>query len=136
MKKSLCLAAALCVLGGIATSAMAQTSQPTKTAPVQGISTTWKQGLSYTDIQRVNSVTRGKSSEDKWMVWTAIVRNREASRDIYPEERMTPDRVLANVRVRMSTEESQRWTTTWSHLTSWDRQAMITVLTDDLRFKH
>lgn len=70
------------------------------------------------------------------MVWTAIVRNREASRDIFKGEPLTNDKVLANVRVRMSTDESNRWTTSWSHMNSWQRNALIRVLRDDLAVKH
>jgi hypothetical protein len=93
-------------------------------------------GLSNTDIQLVNRVTRGRNDEDRWMVWTAIVRNREASRDIFPGEALTNEKVLANARVRMSTDEARRWSTTWSHLSGWDHQALIRVLRDDLSFKH
>lgn len=132
MLKNLALAA-LCVATCMAG---AQTSQPTKTAPVAGIDRTWSNGLSETDVNLVHRVTRGKNDEDRWMVWTAIVRNREASRDMYRGEPLTNDKVLANVRVRMSTDESTRWTTTWSHLNAWDRQALIKVLRDDLAVKH
>jgi hypothetical protein len=136
MLKKLSLAAIMIVAGAMATTASAQTSQPTKTAPVAGIDTNWKNGLSSQDVQLINRVTRGKGDEDRWMIWTAIVRNREASRDIYPGERLTNDKVLANVRVRMSLDESKRWTDTWSHLSSWDRNAMTRVLRDDLSVKH
>jgi len=114
----------------------AQTSQPTKTAPVAGIDHSWMNGLSNTDVKLVDRVTRNKNDEDRWMVWTAIVRNREASRDIFSGESLTTDKVLANARVRMSTDEATRWTTTWSHLSAWDRQALIRVLRDDLAVKH
>ena len=133
MLKKLNLAAILvaaCAIAG------AQTSQPTKTAPVDDIRGGWVNGLSDTDVRLVNRVTRGKSDEDRWMVWTAIVRNREASRDIFPGETLTNDKVLANARVRMSTDEATRWTTTWSHLSSRDRDAIIRVLRDDLAVKH
>jgi len=116
--------------------AMAQSQQPTKTAPVAGIDTSWQDGLSSTDVHMIDRVTKGKPDEDRWMVWTAIVRNREASRDMYRGEPLTVDKVLANVRVRMSTDESTHWTKTWSHLSSWDRAAMIRVLRDDLALKH
>jgi len=136
MLRNLCLAATLVVVGVIAGPAMAQTSQPTKTAPVAGIDTNWKSGLSNTDINLVNRVARGKSDNDRWMIWTAIVRNREASRDIYPGEALTNEKVLANARVRMSTDEATRWTRTWSRLNAWERDAIITVLRDDLSKKH
>jgi hypothetical protein len=124
------------VAAAITTSAMAQTSQPTKTAPTGSIDNGWSHGLTGTDVRLVNRITARKGDEDRWMVWTAIVRNREASRDIYPGEQLTNDKVLANVRVRMSTDESKRWTDTWSHLSAWDRQALIRVLRDDLSVKH
>ncbi len=115
--------------------ASAQTSQqPTKTAPADAL--TWSQGLPRADAAWVNKVTRGIGEEDKYMVWTAIVRNREASRDIFKGEPLTNEKVLANVRVRMSTEESNRWTTTWSHLNSWQRNSLLKVLRDDLAIKH
>lgn len=134
MYKKICLAAlAMCCM---AVPAMAQTSQPTKTAEVAGIDTNWKDGLSSADVKLVQRVVKGKSDEDRWMVWTAIVRNREASRDIFPGENLTNEKVLANARVRMSIDESKRWSTTWSHLSNWDRTAMIKVLRDDLAVKH
>ena len=138
MLKKLSLGIAVLALGAISMTAGAQqpNAQPTKTAPVAGIRDTWANGLSPTDVRMVERVVRGKGDEDRWMVYTAIVRNREASRDIYPGEPLTNDKVLANVRVRMSLDESKRWTNTWSHLTAWDRQAIIRVLRDDLSVKH
>jgi len=136
MLKNLSLAVtlvAVCALAGVAS---AQTSQPTKTAPVAGIDSNWRDGLSNQDIQWVQKITRGKNDEDRWMIWTAIVRNREASRDIFPGETLTNEKVLANARVRMSLDESKRWTTTWSHLNSWDRDTIVKVLRDDLAHKH
>ncbi len=136
MLKKLSLMATILAFGAIAGVANAQIAQPTKTAPVGGIVNTWMNGLSMTDIRLVDRIVRGKSDEDRWMVWTAIVRNREASRDMYKGEPLTNDKVLANVRVRMSTDEAQRWTSTWSNLGAWDRAAVIRVLRDDISFKH
>ena len=136
MLRKLCLAATIAVLGAMTTAANAQSSQPTKTAEVAGITSAWANGLSGEDVRLINAVTRRKSDEDRWMVWTAIVRNREASRDIYPGEALTNDKVLANVRVRMSIDESNRWTRTWSHLNARDRAYVIRVLRDDLATKH
>jgi hypothetical protein len=111
-----------------------KTEQPTKTAPADAL--TWSQGLPGMDAKWVNKIGHGLGEEDKYMVWTAIVRNREASRDIFKGENLTNDKVLANVRVRMSTEESNRWTTSWSHMNSWQRNALIRVLRDDLAIRH
>ena len=123
----------LCVLALAATSIsiFAQTSHPTKTAPTDTI-TQWRGGLDDTDIRLVNRITRGKSDEDRWMIYTAIVRNREASMDIYKGEPLTDDKVLANVRVRMSTDEAYRWGHTWQHMSPWDHRAMVKVLHDIL----
>ena len=134
MKTLTLAAAALAVCGQAALAA--QSSQPTKTAPVHEIRGNWSQGLNRHDTSLVNQVTQGKSEEDRWMIRTAIVRNREASRDIFAGESLTEEKVLANVRVRMTTDESQRWTRTRSHLNSWDLQAMVTVLRHDLAKKH
>jgi hypothetical protein len=127
--------AGLCAAFAVS-SAMAQSHQPTKTAPTAGIEYNWRYGLSGNDVRTIEQIARGKSDEDRWMVYTAIVRNREASRDIFKGEPLSTDKVLANVRVRMSTEESQKWTKTWSHLNSWDRMEMIRVLRDDLALRH
>ncbi len=128
--------AGVCAALAITSAAMAQREMPTKRAPTAGIAYNWSYGLSGADVQRIDQAVRGKSDEDRWMVYTAVVRNREASRDIFPGEPLSTDKVLANVRVRMSTEESNRWTKTWSHLNSNDRAGIIQVLRDDLARKH
>lgn len=134
--KSLFYAAAITIAVCSAAFAGAQSSQPTKTAPVAGIETEWMNGLSGNDIRIVKEIMRGKADQDRWMIMTAIVRNREASRDMYRGERLTNDKVLANVRVRMSTEESNKWTQSWAHFTYFDRQGMIKVLRDDIAHVH
>lgn len=136
MQASNKIIAGMCAALALTAAAMAQREQPTKRAPTAGIAYNWSYGLSPGDVQRVDQVVRGKSNEDRWMIYTAIVRNREASRDMYRGEPLTTDKVLANVRVRMSTEESHLWTKTWSHLTTFDRDEIIHVLRDDLARKH
>jgi hypothetical protein len=138
MLKKLSLLAAILVISAISvtSSAQSQIAQPTKTAPVAGIDVNWRNGLSPADIRLVDRIARNKSDNDRWMIWTAIVRNREASRDIYRGEPLTNDKVLANARVRMSLDESNRWTQTWARLNSWERQALTMVLRHDLEFKH
>ena len=136
MLKKLIIAATILVLGAISATAGAQVAQPTKTAPVAGIDTNWRSGLSFSDIRLIDRIARGKSDGDRWMIWTAIVRNREASRDIYRGEPLTNDKVLANARVRMSTDEANRWTGTWSRLSSFERAGITMVLRHDLEFKH
>jgi hypothetical protein len=96
------------------------------------IASRWSNGLSANDAHIVAKIVRGMGNQDRFMIYTAIVRNREASHDIFKGEPLATDKVLANVRVRMSTEESSLWTKTWSHMNSWDRQAMVGVLRDDL----
>jgi len=136
LTKSLILTAAIVVIIAQANLARGQTSGPTKTAPVTHIVTSWSKGLSVQDVKLVKQVTHGKSDEDRWMIWVAIVRNREASRDIYLGETLTDDKVLANVRVRMTTDETKRWHNTQSHLTATDQQEIVSVLRDDLASKH
>jgi len=138
MLKKLSIAATILVLGAISAAAGAQSqiAQPTKTAPVAGIADHWRDGLSFRDVRLVESVMARKSDNDRWMIMTAIVRNREASRDIFRGEPLTNDKVLANARVRMSTDESNRWTSTWSRLNSFERTAITMVLRHDLEFKH
>ena len=125
------IALAAVIAAALNVSALAQ--KPTKTAPPNAL--TWQYGLSDKDVNRVDRVTRNLSDRDRYMVWTAIVRNREAAQDIYRGEPLTNAKVLANVRVRMSTQESQMWTSTWAHLNSYDRDSLIRVLSDDLATK-
>lgn len=134
--KNLRIAVAMAVVAASATMAMAQTSAPNKTAPTGSVIKTWSQGLSDRDVRMVDQITSHKSESDKWMIWTAIVRNREASRDIYAGEHLSNNKVLANVRVRMTTQETRRWAGTRSRLGSADLQAMVIVLRDDLARKH
>jgi hypothetical protein len=130
------LVAGIAMVAATISLGIAQNQQPTKNAPIAGIDTSWQDGLSNQDIRIVHELAYGKKDDDRWMIWTAIVRNREASRDMYKGEPLTTDKVLANVRVRMSTEESTRWTKTWSHLGSLDRTMMIQVLRDDISHRH
>ena len=130
------IAAAMAVMVASATVALGQTMEPTKTAPTGSAIKNWSQGLSDKDVKLVDHITDRKSNDDKWMIWTAIVRNREASKDIFAGEHLSNKKVLANVRVRMTTQESRRWAGTRSRLSSADRQAMVAVLRDDLATKH
>jgi hypothetical protein len=134
--KQFLLLASLAAMMGQANLASAQDSAPHKTAPTGDIDNNWSQGLSQHDTKLVNRVTLGKSDEDRYMVHTAIVRNREASRDIFKGEKLTDKKVLANVRVRMTTDESKRWATVRGHLSARDLHNLITVLRDDLATKH
>ncbi len=134
--RNVIISAALAVMSAQAMTAYAQSSQPTKTAPISGIDSNWSQGLSKHNMQLMNGITRRKSDFDRRMLRTAIVRNREASRDIFVGERLTDEKVLANVRVRMSIQESQRWSATRSRLNAEDRRTMLSVLRDDLATKH
>ena len=138
MLKKLSIAATIFVLGAISAVAGAQSTiaQPTKTAPAAGIADHWRDGLSIRDVRLIDGIIARKSDNDRWMIMTAIVRNREASRDIYRGEPLTNDKVLANARVRMSLDESNRWTGTWSRLNSFERTAVTMVLRHDLEFKH
>ena len=129
MFKKIALAAV--IAAALNVSALAQ--KPTKTAPADAL--TWQYGLSDKDVNRVDRVTRNLGDRDRYMVYTAIVRNREAAQDIYRGEPLTNAKVLANVRVRMSTQESEMWTSTWAHLNTYDRDSIIKVLSDDLATK-
>jgi hypothetical protein len=134
--KKLMLAAGLVAMVASAAMAGEQTSGSTKNAPSGSYIKTWSQGLSRKDIQLVDQVTDSKSEGDRWMIWTAIVRNRSASRDIFSGEHLSDAKVMANVRVRMTTSESKRWAGTRSRFDSADKEAMLTVLRDDLARKH
>ena len=131
MFKKIALASVLAA--AISFSAVAGAQHPTKTAPPDAL--TWRDGLNDKDIYRVDRITRGLGDRDRYMIWTAIVRNREASEDMYRGEPLTNAKILANVRVRMSTDESSRWTATWSHLNPFDRDTLVKVLGDDLMNK-
>ena len=126
-------ALALVVGSALIMPALVSAQKPTKTAPPDAL--TWRYGMSDTDINRVDRIAHNLGDRDRYMIWTAIVRNREAAQDIYPGEPLSNDKVLANCRVRMSTDESNRWTVTWSHLNMYDRDSLIKVLRDDLQTK-
>jgi hypothetical protein len=131
MKKLMIVAAAAVMAASVALGS-SQTSDQAKSGSAID---SWSQGLTDKDVKLVDRITNHKSERDKWMIWTAIVRNREASQDIYSGEHLSDNKVLANVRVHMTTKEAKLWAGTRSRLGSTDRRTMIAVLRDDLATK-
>jgi hypothetical protein len=93
----------------------------------------WQQGLNPGQVRIVERIADRKNATDRWMLYTAVVRTREASEDVFPGERLDNLRILAMVRVRMTLDESNKWTRTWNRLSAGEQSQMLAVFRQILR---
>ena len=131
MLKRFCLTATLLLVAAVSMQAAAQDPKPSISG--NQIETSWRDGLSASDQKAVERVAAGRSDQDRFMIYTAVVRSGEAARTYLPGERLDNMKVLANIRVRMSNDESNMWLATWNRLSNRHRTALLKVFRNQIK---
>ena len=93
----------------------------------------WKRGLSMGHQKIVMRIADDEDARNRWMIYTAIVRAKEAASAVIPGESLTQQEVLAHVKVRMTADEHKWWNETWSELSTSERNQLVTILRSCLR---
>lgn len=100
-------------------------AQRVREADVQYV---WQDGLTASQVNAVNDFVRNMSDTNRWNVYSAVVRSKEFHRDYLPGEPMTSLKVLAAVRTRLSTEDTSKFNSFYSRLSSSQRNRLIGIL--------
>ncbi|HZH98227.1 MAG TPA: hypothetical protein VEX38_04595 [Fimbriimonadaceae bacterium] len=132
MFKKLALAAVMAMAVGAAMPAVAQVNSKQMVAG-SDVDTAWRQGLTTTQVNQVQRITRNKTDTHRWAIYLGIVRARDVRRDIFPSENLDMQRVVANARVRMSTEEAQMFLNTWNRLSQSEKTTLVAIMRSQLR---
>lgn len=98
--------------------------------PENQVADVWRDGLTDSQIKTVERFIRGMDDTSRWTVYSAVVRSKEYAKERIPGEPLTQMKVLADVKVRLSVEDSQRFQAFWGKLDARDRSTFVTLLRD------
>jgi hypothetical protein len=132
MFKRLLVAAVMATAIGAVAPASAQVNTKQLVAG-SDVDNAWRNGLNTTQVNQVHRLTRNKTDTHRWAIYLGIVRARDARQDIFPGENLDLQRVIANARVRMSTEEANLFLRTWNRLSASEKQTLFGIMRSQMR---
>lgn len=91
------------------------------------IDETWRDSLTSSQISTVERIAKHKNDTQRWMIYTAVVRSKDARSFHMPSEKLDKNKILANITVRMDLDETNRWQSAWRRLSGKEQKDLLAV---------